>query len=309
MRAWHHLRLILIPALLIGSVALMSGCAEAHPSPLKVMVALGTDDRDFGRDEVISAFADTFDEPFMVLINDNPRAVNRHGGLLMEVNQWLQPGRNTLTIRGPRSETLYLEVATHQHDRVRQVLKRKEIEPDDREEVTVEFEIGPEQEVPDHPLPHILHPHRQIPQGEQQRQRAEQELTKWLEQLDEALQQRQGEEVARKLLAGQIQWSPRYYKTSERRMKSLLEHTAKRFSSETFVAEPIDIDALRFEFGAGVVMVYRGFDDERPYRPYLTRAEIDGEANLLPPLLMAPTGDGWMVWQFGDQRATTRPRR
>lgn len=309
MRAWHHLRLILIPSLLIGSVVAVSGCAEAHPSPLKVMVALGTDDRDFGRDEVISAFAETFDEPFMVLINGNPRAVNRHGGLLMEVNQWLQPGRNTLTVRGPRSDTLYLEIATHQHDRVRQILKRKKIEPDDREQVTVEFEIGPKQELPDHPLPRILHPHRQIPEDDQRRQRAPKELARWMEQLDEALQQREGEKVARKLLAGQLEWSPKYYKTSQSRIESLLEHTARRFSSETFKADPIDIDSLRFEFGSGVVMVYRDFDDERPYRPYLTRAEIDGEPNLLPPLLMAPADDGWLVWQFGDQRATTRPRR
>ena len=311
MRSRFAYKLLLLPALLAFTTAPMAGCAEAHPSPLKVLVAIGTQpgaqEGDFERDDVISAAGAKLDEPLLILINGNPRAHHRHGGTMLEINHWLQPGPNTITIRGRRSHPLHVKLGTHQHDRVRQIWVRKKIEVDDRDEVTLEFEVGPQQEMADHPLPRTFYPHHQIDRSDKDRLRRE--LTDWVMDFDRLLQQRDGERVARMVMAGQADWSPRFYDTSARRIQTVHDHVAARFGSETTRFTPIDPDSLRFEFGPGVVMVYAGFAQASPYQAVLTEAELDGEQTWLDALFLAPDDDGWMVWQLGDFRIRERLRR
>ncbi len=290
-RHWYVLLLVL-------SLLLAACGGPITEPPMVAYLSLGTNpvavdgSNHFEDDTVLVARGEDIGGRVLISINGNPLLHHSTGGLLTRLNQYLRAGENTISIRGTFDKALYLKIGETLNDNMQQVVLREKIEPQpggDEQTHEFKFQFSRQQDLS------IYKPGNEIPED---REAVKEQITEYARRINKAIDAKDGKALVKLTQLGGLMWIEQAYNAAPSHVGGARDYLTEYLSENADAMGKIDPDALRYEFGPRIVMVYVGFEPRPPHHAYAMVVD-EGNETVRPALYMAFVDGEWLVWEFG----------
>lgn len=226
----------------------------------------------------------------LILVDDNPIGFFSRGTKLMQINQYLKPGRNTLSLKGKHHCRLWFEITlsyrqdenkSFQQDSEKVVLDEMIDSHSEVYQWQKSFEAGISYTLP------IFKEGNEIPAKDDRRK----EVLKFLCELHDNYRNHDFPKLKQQNLS--LIWQDMAYNRSEAEIKELTKAGIEFLKQTEYL--PFDESSIKLEFGTNLVLAYTGF--EGPLNSaYLWPVLWNNQELNSPPLVLAYIGK-WVVWE------------
>ncbi len=226
----------------------------------------------------------------LVFINGNPVTFHSGGLLLQQVNQYLKPGSNEISIKRKKKQKLYLRL------RLQPDQKRPNeweqvgswVIPAEELEFTCDFEADISYKMP------IFKENNRI--GED-KEAVKEQLRDVLAEWHKLLREHGGTAYVKEVMEGYQIWASTAYGAKPEHTEKVKKSFEKLYSSEEPEWCPLDTRLLKFKFGEQLVLVYQRRDKENEGKAFGFAYEKDGEKKFTYPMLFARIHGDWVAWK------------
>jgi hypothetical protein len=215
--------------------------------------------------------------PPVLWLNDNPITLISGDAMMLDINQWLRHGTNTLRVSGIQGGRVSVRVLLHPSE---QILLEGEYDP----------QLGGQMNwvsALDFKLPIFLH-NNQI--GDQDL--ALKEVKAALLEMNEAIRVRNMAALRDFLTAGSCIWMKDAYGSTKGTQHQLETAFREFWDNRSRRIEPVQITNLKYIVGSAVVLVFVPGKE-----PYLLTTTFGNTEEHLPPVRLVKLSGRWIVWQ------------
>lgn len=239
---------------------------------------------------------DRMRDHILILINDNPVSFFSWGSKFKEINQYLKPGQNTISITGDLSRQFWIEVGLYERTEINGSVQQKQtatlleelIEPQAQEgqwEKDFTADIA-------YTLP-IFESENLISQDPND---AKEQILTYLKNLHDTLGKHDAAEIKRlSLESGSVLWQKMVYGQTEKEIDELVKVSLKLLQKQEYPA--LDADSIHLIFGPNLVMAYAGFEEEGLNSAYLWPVFWEKQKINMPPHILACINGRWVIWE------------
>lgn len=294
---------------LMGVLLAIGGVAAAQEKAADVyMVALGSGDAVLSEDaNLLVAMGEDIGGRVVMRINGNPVGFLSTGGLLIEVNQYLRPGENELTLEGESKKPVHVKIGRMRDHKLEQVVGKRSFSPTDLLAGTSGAKAMPKAalvfkaEVSENPLLMGGGSGEATPRASPKAslsERAREELAAGqVGKIHAAMKAGKTKEAVGLLLQGRELWQVKMYGQSQAELADLRESMAQGLGAIGPRVRPLESAGLKFIHGPQVTLVYAGFAEQAGQGGYLLTAETDDGVVSMPPLRIAFIKGQALVWE------------
>jgi hypothetical protein len=252
------------------------------------VLGVGTDGSLLKDDSSISVGGPALSRDLVVRLNDNPVLLYRGGGRLVQINQWLRKGTNTVSVSGITDHPVFVKLGRMEDAELDAIVINKRFEIDEigrgarasfSADISYDLDIfQSENSVPVGVNVNVFH--------------------SFLVRLQGLAKARKYAEFADALFEEQERWSKSAYGQSQASVdakRSFMEEFYKENEIETIVP---DTSEMHLILGKSVVFVYaEPIVSMAGSGEQLGAMTAGSETNTLPPLKFAYLKGVWKVWE------------
>jgi len=223
----------------------------------------------------------------LILLNHNPIAFYSTGSSIIQINQYLKPGANRLTLRGRWKDTVRVEIDVMRNEEVKSRALERMVPPTEKgQQWLAEFDADIHYELPIFAVGNRIPPDKDT---------VRKELLVFLKRSHEILALRRIDEVLELTRQGMDVWKRLAYGVSEKALQEGHELHVTFLSAKENVIDPFDANSLCLEVGKNLVMAYTGFHG-RFNSPHVFTYTANEQKIYTGQVLLAYLEKHWVWW-------------
>lgn len=274
--------LVLIPSIFIMA------CSIPSQNNIRIYnLFIGTDGKSFESNSLAIASGTDIDGDIFIYLNGNPISYYGGYGATLQINQWLVPQKNSITIKGLSTKDLFIKVAAFDHKRdnfeviFKKHIKSGKINTSDYFHTDIDFKL---------PLFNSLIPNK--------RDQVEIEIIEKIKEIKNKIDKKQKDQIVHQLLVGASLWQPMAYKVNWSNNKKMFEDMVidQFFNSDRNIFD-FDDREIKVVYGKNCVYVYSGVTKESAPEAYFFKINNNGKTEYVPAVKFFKYRDKWEIWQ------------
>jgi len=248
-------------------------------------LAIGTSGIDFENDDIVSASGTAIDGQVTIYINDNPVSIYTGDGRLMQINQWLKSGINSLDLIGSSTLPLYIKIGkVLNNGEVEKIVLKKKIIPKNKKiEAKNRFKTDIK-----YKLPIFNKGNSSLPEN------VKNSVRNHLEMYFGLYNSGKYKDFVHLLLEGRTIWQKNAYAMNDKQLSDIAKQTLKAYTDNKFEFN-LDVNKIIIITGKSTVYIYSDFGKNGV--PFLCKAKLNSNEIKIPPMKLARFSDKWVIWE------------
>lgn len=294
---WIHLIYLVLPPASQASPVNIQDQRDADPGKLKPVYVLYVESEPDSESTAIDRLhGKRTRDHILILINDNPILFFSWGSTFKQINHYLKPGRNMISVKGNLSKAIWLEIGLNERIKENGSMQQKQtaalldeiVEPDaQKSEWRKDFEVDITYTLPIYDKENLLPKDRSC---------SKEQVLAFLKKLHGHLGQHETEELRKiGLESGSAVWRKTAYGETEEEYAQLM-NSVLEFNRQTEYPA-FDANSINLIFGPNVVMAYSGFVEEGLNSAYIWPLYYNNEESYSPPHILACINEKWVIWE------------
>ena len=234
----------------------------------------------------------------VIRINDNPVVIHSASVKTMQINHFLRPGNNVITVEGAHEKKLAIDLGVLGIDSEKLDSVLYHVFPEVSEENNT---TGIEFQAEIDALWSFYLPENKIVDSAETRK----SLEDFIAEIHSLMQQHDAEVLTSICFAGMREWQPAGYGVTGSELSKLIEKGRVFYSNpDSYDLGSLDISKIKMIFGPNMIYVYGGVETEIfeetneiiGEHTYLFKVDINGKEKELPHLQIVRTDGKWSIW-------------
>ena len=216
----------------------------------------------------------------IIFINDNPVTIYSNGSVMLQINQWLKPGKNSISLKGDTAFSLLLNLIETQGKEQKTILLKEEKSADNKN-IKVWFDSKVTKKLP------IFQANNKIPTETKN-------LIPFLKNYFELLNKEKYTEFVNVQLEGILIWQPMAYNAPLDPNK-IKQGLVKQYKTNKLKIPDLDWKSIHIIKGKSTVLIYQKMSKYNS--PMLCTAKMGEREITIPALQLAYISNHWIIWK------------